>query len=339
MKGLLQHSRRRRARRRALPGARSAVPWFRIALGVAGLLLLAVIVDRVGFDLVVATLRPAMPWVPVLAAIELLRIGCATIASHLAFGPIAARIPRATLFRAHLIGHSISQVAPAPTVFNETIKATLITKYTGVGPAAAVGFTNQAATLLSNGLISIPCGLAILALQGPSSIWFFASAVHAVVLLGSGLALQAATRADAPGRWLVERFPGLETRALAFRDHARGIELGARGPTAMLFVFRALQMAQYAVASHAVGIDVALVRVIATEGVHLVAVAVGVLVPGGLGTTEGALTLAADLLDTTAARATAVALLMRCTQLLWVGIGSTLALVARGDVVRKASST
>lgn len=307
----------------------SSATWFRVVLGALGLVLLAFIVHGIGLGLVLATLRPALPWIPFLAAIELARIGCASVASYLAFGPIASRIPKATLFRAHVLGHSISQVAPAPTVFNETIKATLITPYTGAGPAAAVGFTNQAATLISNGLLSIPCGLAILALERGTSVWFYACVVHAVVLLGSGLALQVATRADAPGRWLVERFPGLQKRALAFRDHARGIDFGARGPTLALLVFRCLQMLQYAVAAHAVGIDVGFVRAFAIEGVHLVAVAVGVLVPGGFGTTEGAFTLAANVLDTTVARATAVALLMRCTQLLWVGIGASLALVQR----------
>jgi hypothetical protein len=310
---------------------RSVFPWFRVALGALGLGLLAVIVRSIGFDRMMATLRPALPWVPVLAAIELVRFGCAAMGSYLAFGRIAHQIPKATLFRAHLLGHSISAIAPAATVFSETIKATLIEPYTGVGPAAAVAFTNQAATFLSNGLLSIPCGLAMLVSQGRTSIWAYACAIHAVVLLGSGIALQAATRADAPGRWLVRIFPSLEKRALAFRDHARGIALGAHGPTLMLLVFRCLQMAQYAIAAHAVGIDVTLVRALATEGVHLVAIAAGVLVPGGLGTTEGAFSLAADVLDTTVARATAVALIMRCVQLLWVGIGSSIAIATRGS--------
>jgi uncharacterized membrane protein YbhN (UPF0104 family) len=52
-----------------------------------------------------------------------------------------------------------------------------------------------------------------------------------------------------------------------------------------------------------------------------------VLVPGGLGTTDGAFTLAADLLATTGARATSLALLMRCVQILWVPIGSAAALL------------
>ena len=53
------------------------------------------------------------------------RFALATVASYLAFGEVANRIPRMTLFRAHVIGHSISAIAPAPTVFNETIKAEL----------------------------------------------------------------------------------------------------------------------------------------------------------------------------------------------------------------------
>lgn len=308
---------------------RTSFPWFRILLGVGGLALLAGIVHHVGVDVIVATLRPALPWVSVLAAIELVRIGCATLGSYLAFGAIAKKIPRALLFRAHVLGHSIGQVAPAPTVFNETIKATFITPYTGVGPAAAVGFANQAATFVANGLFTIPCALAIFALQGPS-IWFYACLVHTVVLVASGIALQAATRADAPGRLLVKRLPKLAARAEAFREHARGIRIGVRGPTEMLFVSRCFQMVQYGVAAHAVGIDFSALRVLASEGVHLVSMAVGVMVPGGFGATEGAFTLAATLLDTTVAKATSMALLMRCMQLIWVAIASVIAIATRG---------
>lgn len=302
-------------------------PWFRLLLGVGGLVLLFAIVRHVGFDVIVGTLKPALAWLPVLAAMELVRIGCAAMASCLAFGALAPRIPRTTLFRAHVLGHSLSAIAPAPTLFNETIKATLITPYTGAGPASAVGFTNQAATLMANGLMTIPCGLAIAALQSVSSVWFIACVINTVVLVASGLALQLVTRAEGPGRWLVKRMPRLAERAAEFRDHARGITMGARGPTAMLLVSRCLQMAQYGVAARAVGIDVGFLRVVASEGVHLVAMAMGVLVPGGVGTTEGTFTLAADLLETTVARATAMALLMRCMQLVWVFIASTVAIV------------
>lgn len=307
------------------------VPWLRLLLGVGGLVLLAAIVRHVGVDVVVATLEPALPWLPVLAFMELLRIACETMASYVAFGALGPRIPRWTLFRAHVLGHSLSNVVPAPTVFNETIKATLIAPHTGAGPAAAVGVTNQVATFMSNGLMSFASSFAVLALLGSRSIWFTACLANAAGLLVSGVVLQLVMRADAPGRWLARRFPDLATRAAEFRVHARGIRLGARGTTELLFVGRCIQMLQYGVAARAVGIDVGALRILAAEGVHLVAMAVAVLVPGGFGTTEGAFTLAADVLGTTAAKATTVALLMRCMQLVWVFLASVVAIVTRGS--------
>ena len=87
---------------------------------------------------------------------------------------------------------------------------------------------------------------------------------------------------------------------------------------------RCVQVVQYGIAARAVGIDVGALGAMAIEGVNLIASAVGVLVPGGFGTTDGAFTLAANLLGTTIARATSMALLMRCMQFAWVPLGSLL---------------
>ena len=303
------------------------VTWFRVALGVAGLVALVAIVRHLGTDVILATLRPAIAWLPILCVIELGRIACEAVATYAAFGSRAKLIPRAMIFRASLIGQAIGTLAPAPRVVTETIKATLLAPFAGAPAATSVGFINQAATLLSVGLFSIPCGVAVLFLEGASP-WFVAILVHAVVLTASGLALQAVTRADGPGRWLVRRFPGFSARAQAFRDHASETGLWAIGPTSALLANRAFQLLQYAVAARAIGIDAGLLRALAAEGVNLVASAVGVLVPGGLGTTDGAFTLAADILGTTAARATSLALLIRCMQLVWLLIGSVVVFVA-----------
>jgi uncharacterized membrane protein YbhN (UPF0104 family) len=292
-----------------------------------GLTVLVLLVRHVGFEVVASTLRGALPWLPLLSLLELLRIVCATVASWLAFGALAPRIPKGTLLRAHVLGHSIGTVAPAPTVVNETIKATLIAPYTGGGPAAAVGFINQAATLTSVGLFSIPCGLAILAMRG-ASLWFWACVIHAVVLVACGIGLQAVTRAGAPGRWLVKRVPRLAEPAQSFRQHATTVRLGAWGPVGAMMVGRAFQVLQYFVAARAVGIDSSMLGALSAQGVNLVASAVFVLVPGGLGTTDGAFALAAGLLGTTVARATSLALLTRCTQLVWILIGSMVALTS-----------
>ncbi len=302
----------------------------RVALALAGLALLVAIVRHVGVAAILATLRPALKWLPVLCGLELARMACETLSSWLAFGSLANRIPRATLLRAHVIGQSLSSLAPAPRVVNESIKIGLVAPFVGAAAATSVGVTNQAATLISVGLFSIPCGAAILAIGG-NSVWFWAAGLHAVVLVTSGLALRAATRADAPGRWLAKKFPSLAARVPAFRAQASETGLWAVGPTSALMLGRCVQAVQYGVAARAVGIDVGAFKSLAIEGVNLVASAVGVLVPGGFGTTDGAFTLAADLLGTTVARTTSMALLMRCMQFAWVPVGSLLALAPSGN--------
>jgi hypothetical protein len=239
----------------------------------------------------------------------------------------------ATLFRAHLLGHGIGNLAPAPRAVNETIKATLVAPFVGAAAATAVGFINQAATLIAVGLLSLPCGAAIFVLTGPSP-WFWASMVHAVVVVACGLGLQTVTRARGPGRWLARRIPSLEARAAAFREHSLETGVWARGPVAGLLLSRCIQTLQYAIAAYALGIDIGFLRALAAEGVQLVAAAVGVFVPGGVGTQDGAFTLAAELLGTTVAKATSLALLMRCDQLVWLFIASAVALVGRGRAVR-----
>jgi len=301
--------------------------WLRIGLGVVGLVALVLIVRHVGPDVIFATLQPALRWLPVLCALELGRAACEAVASYLAFGKLARKIPLLTLFRANLIGQSVASLAPAPRVVNEGIKVGLLGPYVGVAPAVSVGFVNQAATLSSVGLFSIPCGIAIFALEGPS-VWFWAALIHSIVLLTNAFALRVFTKAERPGKWLAKHFPRFEDRIAAFRAHAKEVDLLALGPTGAFLLNRCFQVAQYWVAARAVGIDAGFLRALAAQGVNLVSAAVGVLVPGGFGTTDGAFTLAANLLGTTVQRGVALALLMRCVQLIWLLVGAGLLLAA-----------
>ena len=302
--------------------------WIRMALGIVGLGVLVAIVRHIGVGVILETLRPALWWLPLIAALEVPRVASETASSWLALGTLARRIPVTVLFRAHLLGHGLGNLAPAPRVVNETIKATMVAPFVGAPAATSVGFINQAATLLAVGIFSVPCGAAIFVLTGPS-VWFWASMVHAVVLVCSGVALQAVVRARGPGRWLSRRLPRLAERAAQFREHALETSLLAPGPTAGLLGSRVVQTLQYGIAAYAVGIDAGVSRAMAAEGVQLIASAVGVMVPAGVGAQDGAFSLASEMLGTTVARATSLALLMRCNQLLWLLIASAVALAAR----------
>lgn len=309
--------------------------WIRVALGVIGLGVLVAIVRHIGVSVIVETLRPALRWLPLIGALEVLRVASETASSWSALGKLARRIPKAVLFRAHLLGHGLGNLAPAPRVVNETIKATMVAPFVGVPAATSVGFINQAATLLAVGIFSVPCGVAIFALTGPS-VWFWASMVHAVVLVGTGVALQAAARAHGPGRWLSLRLPRFAERAAQFREHTLETSLLAPGPTAGLLGSRVVQTLQYGIGAYAVGIDAGVARALAAEGLQLIASAVGVMVPAGVGAQDGAFSLAAEMLGTTVARATSLALLMRCNQLLWLLIASAVALSTRDRRARSS---
>ncbi|MCC6523247.1 MAG: flippase-like domain-containing protein [Polyangiaceae bacterium] len=295
--------------------------WVRLALGVLGLAATALVVAGVGAELVWRTLEPALPWVPVLCLLELGRIACETVAAHRAFGARARDIPLRTLFRANLVGLSLGALAPAPRVVNETIKATMLAPHVGVPVATSAGLAMQAATLVSVGLFSIPCGVAILALGG-ASVWFWAALLHAVVLVGSGLALRLAMRARGPARSVARRFPRLAPGIAELSGHARLGSAWLVGPTLALVASRLFQVGQLAIGACALGASAGFAEAFAAEGVNLVALAVGVLVPGGFGATDGAFTLAAELLGTDAARATSLALLLRSMQLVWLLVAS-----------------
>ncbi len=295
--------------------------WLRSALGVVGLGALVWLVHNAGPRAVLAVMREGIAWLPLMVVLELCRIGCESVGCYLAFGERARDIPRLTLFRANLLGQSLSNFAPAPRLVNETVKASVIAPYTGVAAAAAVGFTLQAATLIAIGFFSIPCGVAIYLLEG-RSLWMWAMVVHGVVLVASGVGLRLAARAEGIGRWVARVFPRTSSGTAAFAGQARSVGVLALGPALALTGNRVFQVLQFLVAGRAVGIDAGLVHAFAVQGVNLVASAVGVLVPGGLGTTDGAFALSATMLGTTLERATSLALMVRCNQLIWLLIGS-----------------
>jgi hypothetical protein len=92
---------------------------------------------------------------------------------------------------------------------------------------------------------------------------------------------------------------------------------------------RVVQIAQYGVLAYAVGVDVTPTRALLAQGVYFVSIAVGVLVPGQIGVNEGAFTLWANPLGTTAASAVGLSLLNRIVTAFWVLVGSLTPLLWR----------
>jgi hypothetical protein len=145
--------------------------------------------------------------------------------------------------------------------------------------------------------------------------------IHSVVLVGSGVGMRVLSRSERIERFVKRRIPKWEGALVRFHAHSRGAALVSPGPVAAMLLGRALQTLQFAVLAHAVGLRVDPIVALAVQGTNLVAAAVGVLVPGQIGSSEGVFMLAANALGTTPARATSVALLAHACAISWAAAG------------------
>jgi hypothetical protein len=309
-------------------GRARVITALRVVFGIAGVAALVWLVRDVGPSALYAALRSAAKWLPIAVLLEGVRIGCDCLATRLAYGERARSIPIARLVRAHLIGYAVSAMAPAPRAANEATKAALLMRYVGGPAATAVATTNQAVTLIAAGLISIPCAWAAYRETG-ASVLTAALVVHGVVLTATGAGIRAAARARGLGGWLVRRFRRIERETTAFHDAAREAPLMPPGPILAMCAGRVVQILQYAVIAYAVGVALTPARALLVQGVYFVSIAVGVLVPGQIGVNEGAFTLLANPLGTTAANAVALSLLNRIVTAVWILVGSLTPLVWR----------
>ena len=249
----------RRAMGGGLPWRTSRwLTWLRVALGLAGLAVLVAIVRGVGVRILLDTLRPALLWLPVLCVIEVARVACETVGSYAAFGSLAPRIPRATLFRAHVIANGVGARARAARRRrgdDQGGAARAVRRRCG----RDVGRLHQPGRDAPRRRAPVdPLRRGSLRRERlVSSAW--ASAIHAVAIGGSGLALQAAY-ARRRARSMARQARPLLRRPPDGRPRARALETAwgrrtDRGPPRSAF-----QTLQYGIAARAVGIDAGGVR-------------------------------------------------------------------------------
>jgi hypothetical protein len=297
------------------------------------------IVQHAGPDVILALVAQALPWMPLVLALEGARIGCDALSSWLVLGGRRAQVSLGRLLLAHVVGHGVMNVMPGGRGASEIAKGALLHREMGASTAAALGTTNQANVLLSSALFSLPCAAAAAVVSTDRTL-VVAILVHAVVLFASGFGLRWLATSPRVESFVQKRAPRFASALSRFHASSRDVPLVAVRPVATMMLGRGMQTLQYAVVAHAVGLRVDAVVALAVQGLNLVAAAVGVLVPGQIGSSEGIFMLAASALGTTEARATSVALIAHASSLGWAGVGLALLVVwrARATPVDPAAS-
>lgn len=293
----------------------------RFAFAGLGIVIVCTLVQHVGAGALGVILRRAAPWLPIVVGLELLRIGTDALATYAAYGERARHVSAVALARASLVARAVSSIAPAGRTAAEATKAALLAPWAGPAAATAAAATGQAVTLVSGGIVSVPCAAAAYALSGVSPITL-ALIVHAAALVTAGTLLRVAMRAPRLGALAGRVSARAGERVVAFQARARETSLLPPRPIAAMLLGRSIQVAQYAILARAVGATTGVSRALVAQGANMVSLSVGAFVPAQVGVSEGAFAWSADVLGATLPQAIAIAILWHALEAVFVAVGA-----------------
>lgn len=294
-----------------------------VALAVAGVVAVVLLVRQIGVHTLLALVKRALPWMPALLALELVRIGAETIGTRaiaVAADDAARRLDWGAWLRMHLVANAALVVLPAGRTICEGIKMASISAVTSAPRAAGIVVVQHSMTLLALAAISVPCAIAAWVLGAP--VIALAVAAHAALcVVGMVGMILAARHAKIPAfaaKWFVHAPDALET----FRETVRGMPWFPPGAFGAKLLNRAVQAVQYVILLVAVGGGFSAIRGFHADGVNLVGSALGEFMPAQVGAMDGSFAYAATSLGVTVAMAMAIATLARLTQLSWSAVGA-----------------
>lgn len=301
----------------------------RVGLAIFGLVVIGVLVHRIGAEDIWAALLRTAPVLPIAFALDGVRIGCDALSTRLLLGERGRAIPWWTLYAGHVVGHGVMNVFPAGRSASEATKAALFHRYVGAAEAVAMGASNQANTLFSSAVFSLPCAVAAFTVMSDPT-WAGAILVHFVVLFVAGVGMRVAATNRTVEAFFARRFPRVGAHLTRFAERSRETPIVAWGPVGAMALGRVAQTIEYGILGYAVGISMGPLEALMLQGVNLVAAAVGVLMPGQLGSSEAIFALAADALGTEQANAATIAMAAHLCALTWAAVGLVVLFVWRG---------
>lgn len=293
----------------------------RVALFVFGVAAIVYVVHDAGPEHVWATLVGAGAFVPLIVLLEATFMSMDVFSLRALIGEPARAVPVAVWVRSGLMAYAIMILFPGGRAAGEVVRATQLAPYTGGARAAAYGTRLQAATMLGNTVISIPCAIAcFVGGEGDALPWLVLGNGVVTAVIGGGILFM--SRRSKLGGWLGARISALASHGTSF-DEALRDQTPFAPPLLFSVLGRAVQTVQYGVILLAVGGSLGVMSALISQGIHLVGAGAGDLVPNQAGITEGAYWMFADALGLSAdpAAAVGIALVARFSQYILAGLG------------------
>ena len=296
----------------------------RYILLLLGLVAVFVLVRDAGPEAVLDALWFAAPYLPAIFILEVLWISMDIFALKALIKADLTRtndlnmmnaIPWHLWVKSAVLAYGIMIFLPAGRAGGEVARARMLTRQSQLGGRVVGGAIRlQAATLMANTLITIPCLVAVY-FETSVTLLFGLLLVNglATLLLASGILFVA--RRSKIGAWM----GGLEF----MKSYVRHIE-EAFPPTAPFplsavgwtTIGRCIQTLQYGVVLLAVGGVMTMQSSLISQGIHLVGSGLGDMIPNAVGITEAAYSFFAGSLGLQAhsAAAISIALIIRLVQ-------------------------
>ena len=293
--------------------------WLLLVVGVGAV---AGLIHETGPARVWAVLKGSGPYLPLIVLLEAVWFSSDTFAVRSMLGRHGKDAPAKLYVRSGLLAYSIMVLLPAGRASGEVARAAILGPAVGSARAGAAAARINGVTLLANGLISLPCFVAVGLVVGFSNTLSLAVLGNAAVTGFLGIGILAVTRRAKVGGFLAKRFRGMVHWGPAFDEALREMPAIPYGAIAICFAGRLLQMVQYALILFAVGGSLNWSSGFVTQGIHLVGAALGDMVPNQVGFNEGAYRVFAEALGLghDPARAVSIALVGRLAQFIVAGI-------------------
>ncbi len=263
----------------------------------------------------------AAPWLPLVLALEGLRILLETSATRALYGDAARNIPRALLLRAHLVGYAMTIALPAGRTMAEGYKAAALVSRTSPALSAAVATANQSLALFAVAALALPCALASYLNTGFSALTM-ATLVHLAMVGSTGTVMQLASRNARLSAFFSRISPSFAAKAKTYREACNVHGFLPLRPFAFHVASRAIQVAGLGLLLYTVSTHLRLGEMLMGQSLTFVGGAAGDLIPFQLGATDGAWALGAPRLHLSVADAVGVALLAHGVQVAWSAVGA-----------------
>jgi hypothetical protein len=310
----------------------------RALLFVLGVVAVVLLVRNAGPDRVLETLLGAGVWLPLIVALEVAFMTMDIVALRALLGERGREVPLAVWIRTGMMQYGVMILLPAGRAGGEVMRAAGLAPFVGGARAAAMAARLQAATMLGNTAISIPCWVAVVLVSHAGSGLAWAVMINGVVTAIIGAVLILVTRRSKVGGWLGSKIGALAAHGESFDAALR--EETRWGPAIVATTIgRTFQALQYGIILLAVGGSLTIVSAFVSQGIHLVGAGMGDMVPNQVGITEGAYTLFADSLGlgSDTARAIGIALIARICQFSLAGVCLVVSAVWKGARPRDAA--